>query len=1144
MVLAVGWLFLVENGLFAQTPTATVTGLVTDQSSAVVPGTTLTLVNTDTGISRTSETGSDGYYTFTLVPAGVYRMSVEKTGFERIERTGIRLDVQQTARLDYAMQLGSVTQAVTVSAAPPLLQQETSSISQLVDQHNVAELPLLGRNPYALVFLTPGVYAPASYNNLPVDIVSQTSVSINGSRGSQNEYLLDGVLNTSPGNSGPVVTPSVDAVQEYRVTTNNYSAEYGRAGGGVFNVATKSGANTLHGNAYDYVRNTDLNSNDFFSNRAGLPVAPFHFNQFGFTLGGPIRKNKTFFFGGYEGVRQVQGVTFVGTVPTALQRAGNFSQTYNSSGAPITIYNPFTTAPDPNNPGNYIRQAFANNLIPANLLNTVSTNVLQLVPLPNTPGAAYTGANNFTSAAPSVIHKDDFSSRLDHLVSDRQKIFGEFFYDRSPWVRSNVYSTPASPVAGPQLFQRRGLTLNDTYVISPTSILSFSYGFNRMTNVRYPVSNGYNLSQLGFPATFASQVFPVSIPAFTISGFGGNTNITNVVNSGVLIGDTGLILFGIDSHDWQASMTKIIGRHTLKLGGLFCLFRQNAWQDGDTNGFTIGAGFTQGPNPTTATSTAGYSFASYLLGTADSGSIADGAPLAMQLIYYGGYAQDDFKLTPKLTVNLGLRYEYQSSWTERHNRLTDFNFQAVPPLNAPGLNLHGALAFVGVNGNPRGQWNSLRDNIAPRLGFAYSLNPKTVLRGGGGMFYSPGFDSANWGSVSGFGTTTTFVGSLNSITPYNLVSNPFPNGLLQPVGSSQGSATLLGQAVTFTDRNFKTPISGAWNFQVQRQLPRDVMFAVAYIGSRGWEEYSALQFNQLPDSALSQGSALLSLVANPFYGQITTGALAQPTVSQAQLLRPFPQFQGVSTNYSTWASSTYNALQITAEKRLSHGISFNASYTWSKLMDNNTGAWDSITLPVGGYQDYNNLRAERAVSALDIPHRFVAGYTWELPFGAGRQFVKEGWASKLVGGWQIEGITTFESGQTLGVADATNNSNSQGGGQRPIWNGVNPAISNPAISKWFNTSVFSQPAAFTFGNTPRTFGSLHAMSMGNFDFSMIKNTQITERLGLQFRAEAFNLFNTPQFGPPATSYGAGTFGTVSSQLNPARIIQLALKLQF
>ncbi|MGH9469827.1 MAG: TonB-dependent receptor domain-containing protein, partial [Terriglobia bacterium] len=560
-------------------------------------------------------------------------------------------------------------------------------MSQLVSQREVADLPLLGRNPYALVQLVPGAFVPATFNNVPVDIISTTNFSVNGARGYQNEFLLDGVPNTSPGNDGPVVYPVVDSVEQYRVTTSNYSAEYGRAAGGVFNVATKSGTNEFHGAAYDYLRNNALDANDFFSNRAGLAIAPFRFNQFGGAFGGPIQKDKTFFFGAYEGVRETQGVTYSGTVPTVLEREGDFSQTFNAQGKLIQIFNPFSTQPNPANPSQFVRSAFSGNKIPASMIDAVAGKLVQFFPMPNTPGNAVTNVGNFTSANPQQIRKDDFSVRVDHEVSAKQRLFGEFFYDRSPWVRPSAYGDPGSPSFGPQVFQRRAAVLSDAYDFNPTTIATFSYGFNRLTNVRYPFSNGFDLTSVGFPAGFASQIQAKSIPSMNISGFGGNFSVANTGDNAVALGNTSLIVFGIDSHTWEGAITKIAGRHTLEFGGQFRLMRQNALQAPDNNGFTFTPAFTQGPNPTAGSSTSGFTLASFLLGTAASGSIVTPAALALQTTYSAAYAQDDFKVTPKLTLNLGLRYEYESPWTERFNRLTNFDFEAVPPLKVSGLSL-------------------------------------------------------------------------------------------------------------------------------------------------------------------------------------------------------------------------------------------------------------------------------------------------------------------------------------------------------------------------------------------------------------------------------------------------------------------------
>ncbi|HEY3838647.1 MAG TPA: carboxypeptidase regulatory-like domain-containing protein [Bryobacteraceae bacterium] len=1137
--LAFAWL------LFSQAPTANLTGLIKDPSGGVVPGVHLRVVNTRLGTEYSTVSNDDGYYSFQLLPSGVYNLSIEKAGFNKVDRSGIELAVQETVRMDFTLPLGATSQEVTVSGVATTLQTETSSISDLVNKQEVADLPILGRNAYALAQLVPGAFEPASFNNTPVDIISQTYISINGARENQNSFLLDGIANTSLSNGGPAVFPDVDAVQEYRVTTNNYSAEYGQAAGGVFNVATKSGSNSFHGDAYDYLRNDLLDANDFFSNRGGIAKAAFRFNQFGATLGGPIRKNKTFFFGAYEGVREIQGVTFVDSVPTALQRAGDFSKTLAANGQQIVIYDPFTTTANPSNPTQYTRTAFPGNVIPTSRFDPAAKALLQLLPLPNTaPSNSLTQTNNFVSSTPQVIDKDTFSTRVDHYIGEKQRLFGEFFYDRTPYTRPNVFDNVGTPTYGPtQYFNRRAAVISDTYTFSPTMIADFSIGFSRVSNLRGSPSLGVDLTQYGFPTQLAKQVQPDTIPAILIPGYEGSFSQTNI-GPGTTIGENGYIAQGFTDYTLQGVVTKVAGKQTIKFGAGIQLQRSNYLQYADAGfQFSFSAAFTQGPNPLTASSTAGSGMASFLLGTPAGGQANFTPALALQSSYYDFFVQDDVKLTSRLTLNLGLRYDYESPWTDRYNQLTNFNYQAVPPLNVPGSNLHGALAFVGVNGDPRGPWTPDRTNFAPRLGLAYSIDSKTVMRMGGGLFFDP-LVPATPTDTSGFSAVTSMTTSLNGVTPYNLMSNPFPQGLIYPNGSSQGPATLLGQSIIFADRDHVTPYSAAWNFNIQHEFRGGLKLETAYVGNRGIHNFADRSWDQLPDADLALGNQLLTTVPNPFLGQITSGTLSAPTVTLAQLLRPYPQFLGVTAQNSTWATSTYNALQVRVQKQVTGSLTIDASYTWSKLMDNSTGANSGQTLSGTGFQDNNNLALERSVSSLDIPQRFVIGYVWELPMGAGKKIFTGPVAKRIAGGWQVQGFATFASGEVLGVTTSVNTTQSQGGGQRPNWNGVNPAISNPSVNDWFNTSVFSQPATFTFGNVARTLATLRGSPARNLDFSILKNTILREGWNLQFRTEFFNLLNRPQFGPPGTAFGVSSFGVVSAQQNQPRIIQLALKFLF
>jgi hypothetical protein len=513
----------------------------------------------------------------------------------------------------------------------------------------------------------------------------------------------------------------------------------------------------------------------------------------------------------------------------------------------------------------------------------------------------------------------------------------------------------------------------------------------------------------------------------------------------------------------------------------------------------------------------------------------------MQVTYYGGFLQDDWKVTPKLTLNLGLRYEYESPRTERYNQLDTFNYNIASPLQAPGLNLKGALTFVGVNGASRFQGNPDRNNVSPRLGFAYRLDSNTVLRGGGGIFYAStqgvGTGSAGFGST-GFTAQSTQVTSLDGVTPATFLNNPFPNGLSQPTGSKLGPATALGQAITYSELGDVVPYSEQWNFNIQRIMPGAVLLEAGYAGSHGLKLPVNLLLNQLPDSALALGTALQAQVPNPFYGQISTGVLSTPTIARAQLLRPFPQYDTVTAVNSTWANSIYHALQIKAEKRYSKGLTITGSYTFSKLIDYDIGAFAGETLGGGAIQDYTNLRASRSVSQVDQPNRFIANAVYELPFGKSLH----GIARNVIAGWEVGAILSLFSGGPIGITSATNNTFSQGGGQRPNWTGVNPSVSNPTPDHWIDASQFSNPPAFTFGNVGRTLADLRDAGTKELDFSVHKSVNLTERLKLQFRTEVFNITNTPQFAPPNSVYGNAQFGVVSAQSNLPRIVQFALKL--
>lgn len=1151
--------------LTAQTATGSIVGTVVDQAGNVIPGAIVTVTNVGTNQVRTATADGRGNYALTLLPPANYRLTVDAKGFSRFVQTNIRLNVSETLTVNAAMQVGRVSTEVKVTSAPPPLQEETSSLGQVIPEKTILDLPVNGRNSYSFAALVPGVIAPAGFTQTAFDEYSDQFVSINGSRPNQNVFLLDGGMNTQPALSGPGYYPSIDLVQEYKVQTNNFSAQFSNSSGGVINVVTKSGTNHFHGSLYEFFRSTGLNGNNFFANRAGLARAPFHYNQFGGTVGGPILRNKTFFFFSYEGLRWTQAVTTTGTLPTLAERAGNFSGTLNGAGQMIPIYNPFSTQPDPAHPGQYERTQFSQNTIPSSMIDPVAKNLLAYIPPPNQPGAPGTGLNNFISNESSPINKNDYSIRIDQEMPHQSKLFGRYSISTTHQIRPPVFGNSpnyqvSSPILGPDTLRQMQTTIDYTVVFNPTTVLDLNSSYVRFHLTRRPPGQGFDPTQLGFPSYFA-QLAKQTVPCFPtaiIGGLGTGESIGNI-GWGGLLGQLcwiGILNDANQVYHETGNLTKLAGAHTLKMGADFGIgyFTTSRFNNG-AGFYVFGPDWTQGPSPYDA-GTSGVGFASFLLGAGDFGFNYTGGPDEINSFrYYGGYLQDDWRVTPKLTLNLGLRYDYNTPWRERFNRITDFDPSATSPLQVAGLNLVGGLTFPGVNGLSRYQFNpDKRTGWQPRLGFAYTALHNTVIRGGYGIFMGPVIGSGYNGNgvpATGFQGSTPWVTTLNGLTPLNLLSNPYPQGWSYASGSSQGLATDIGESVVGMARNRPVSYSEQWNLDVQQMLPDQVLVDVAYAGSHGVHLYGDYNANQLPDKYLGMGSALNDLVPNPFYGKITSGALSGPTVARSQLLLPYPQFTGVTLgDGASYGASDYNALQLKVVRRFQGGFSFMGSYTWSKLMANvqpNNG-FPGGSFAGAGIQDWDNMRDEWSLATYDTPQYLALNGIYDLPFGRGRRFANHNRvAEDVIGGWQLNGIYSMLSGTPQQVSMAANTLYNYGGTQRANWNGRNPMTHGSIVDRlndYFDVSDFSSPGPFTYGNSPRTLGALRAPGLIDLDLSGVKNTHLAEGMTLQFRAEAFNLFNHPQFGPPDTSLGDGTTGTITTQVNNPRELQFALKLLF
>lgn len=1159
-VLLIG-LVLNGSGLMAQTATGSIVGIVRDSSGGVVAGAHVSLLNVAKNQTVATVTNNQGYYSFPSLQPALYQLTIQSPGFKRFVHENIRLDVATTLSINANLQVGQVEQSVTVSAAPPLLETQTSSLGQVISNKSIVNLPLDGRNAYGFAALVPGVIAPYGFTQTANDEYNDQFISINGSRPNQNLFLLDGGINSEPAFTGPGYFPSVDLVQQYKVQTSNFSAEYSHTGGGLINVITKSGNNQIHGSAWEFFRNTQLEANDFFSNKAHLPRANFRFNQFGATLGGPIRKDKTFFFFAYEGLRWIQSGSAVGTLPTAAQRAGDFSSTYNSQGQVIPIYNPFSTRPDPSSPGQFIRTQYPGNKIPAGDINPVTTALLNYLPLPNRAGNPVTGNNNYFTNFSDPINENSFSLRIDQAISATQKIFGRYSINDTTQASPNLYGSSnhnfviSNPTTGFNFLRQQQATIDYTNAFSSNKLLDLNSSYIRYWIGRSLPGIGVNPTVVGLPGYFTTlaKSYPPCFPSVGISGMGLNLSLGNI--GGGLMGG-GCYNLGDaypDLHEF-GNLTIVHGPHTFKMGGDFGIVGLSTTRytpAGPT--FDFGPNFTQGPNPLVA-GPSGFGFASFLAGTGGGSTGSGGPDQILSSKYYGVYFEDDWRVDPKLTLNLGIRYDYDAPWTERHNRFTDWTSTAQSPLQVSGLPpLTGGLEFPGVNGVPRSEFNPFRKEIAPRLGFSFSISPKTVVRGGYGIFFAP-LGGAGFNGLSvpntGFSASTPWVGTLDGVTPLNTLSNPFPQGFILPTGSSKGLATQLGQGVVGMERHRPISYAEEWNLDIQRSLPGNVLFDIAYAGSHGIHLYYDYNPDQLPDKYLSLGSKLNQQVANPFYGKIASGGLSSPTVAMSQLLRPFPQFTSVLLgNVSFWGASSYNSLQVKLDKRYSNGFNFLVSYTWSKLMDNMPAS--ETGFPGGSFggtypQDWDNLRAEWAVASFDTPQYLAINGIYELPFGQDKRFFNHSRiANYLIGGWQLNGITSLISGTPQEVFTASNTLFNYGGAQRANWNGKNPTLHgsiSKRLNRYFDISDFSQPAPFTYGNSPRMLSNLRSPGFVDTDLSGIKKIPIHDNVSAEFRAEAFNLFNHPTFGPPDTTLGDGNTGVINNQVNLPRQIQLAVKV--
>ncbi|MGH9659755.1 MAG: carboxypeptidase regulatory-like domain-containing protein [Bryobacteraceae bacterium] len=1117
--------------------TGQLTGTVIDSSAAVIPDAAVTVVNESTGIKWDARTNQTGNYTVPLLQPGSYRISVARQGFRGITRSGIRLEVAQTAKVDFTLEVGAAAESIDVVDSAPLLDASTNAIGGHVASDKVANLPLKGRNSAAFVMLVPGVRATRATTGQPVLESHYQFFSVNGSRPNQNQFQLDGGNNTDLAFNSPEYSAQVESVQEFRVQTNNFSAEYANAGGAVINIVTKGGTNEIHGSLFHFFRNDALAANNFFSNAAGSPRPIFRYNQFGGTVGGPIVRNRTFYFAGYEGLSFKDPVVRTTSVPTEPQRAGDFSRTLTAAGRLILVHDPNTTRQDPNNPARYIRTPFAGNLVPQSRINPLAVALQKYFPAATSAGDPFTGLNNYFFSGPRTRPVKDFSARVDHQWNAGTMITARFSESWTTITNPPTFgeTNVASPGYSRNPQHHPSALLKVTKTFHPTFFGEFVSSWARWWFDRRGLSNGFDPTTLGFPSSIAANSKALGFPSIgpgEMSGLGGFNNEHDIA----------------DRIEFKANLSKVAGRQTLKFGALYGIGKYISTLNSTATGtYNFAKGFTQGPDPFQSGPESGFGYATFLLGSLSGGSHPfAGLNTVLNQTYLGFYFQDDLKLTSKLSLSLGIRHDYEAPRTERENKLANFNYSATTTL-ANGTPLRGGLMYPGIGDVPRGHWNKDGNNFQPRIGIAYNLDAGTVIRAGYGVFFANSWGSGRNGNgmpQTGFTCTSTVTASLDGgLTPFASVTDPFPKGFCRPPGSAAGLLANIGQAVDMIDRDQRVPYGQSWNLNVQRKLPADVVLEIAYSGSRGINLSGTLEYNQLPPEHMALGTRLNSQVPNPFLGAIAEGPLSERTITLGQSLRPYPQFLGVSSRNATYGASTYHALFLRIERRLSKGFSVLAAYTGSKLIDDlipSLTGFPGESFSGAPLQNFYDRRNERALASWDTPHQLVLSYVYELPFRS------RGPLGILVGGWQINGITLLQSGPPLQVAGGNANG-AFAGTQRPHWSGRNATQEgniSGRLGNFFDTSAFVINAPFTFGNAPRMMPNLRGPRATNFDISIFKNVQISESIRLQFRAEAFNAFNHVQFANPNTTITSTAFGRISGQQNSPRDVQLALKLLF
>ncbi|HKA00689.1 MAG TPA: TonB-dependent receptor [Candidatus Solibacter sp.] len=1118
----------------AQVNKSNLSGVVKDTTGAVVARAAVKLTNSDTGVSRAEVSDDTGLYRFLLVDLGTYRLEITAPGFKKFSRDGIVLQAGETITADATLQLGEVTESISVTGEASLLRTETAALGTTVNTRAITELPLQGRNPYVFLSLSAGIQYTGDPGNLnPWDVSGPSSFAASGSK-ARSEFLLDGVPNMAINNVS--FSPSPDAVGEMRVQTNAYDAEYGHSGSAFVNVSTKSGTNQIHGNAYEYLQNDFLNAPTFFDNLNNRPKSIKRQNTFGGGVGAPIYlpkiykgRNRTFFFVNYEGTRRPSLSTSSIVVPTLLERKGDFSKTVDGQGRAITIDDPASIT-------NGVRSAFPGNVIPQNRWDAIGAKILNLYPEPNVTPAAGT-LQNYLDSRYRTFTWNSFTTRVDENITATQQLFFRAGWNHRVDGGAAYFPNTNLFASGADIFERGNIAggMGWTWIKSARTVVDVRVGFTRYNDRNYMFTEGMDLVAFGFPASFGKSVKSTIFPT---TKFSDTQSLGTQTPNRTFINQFNPIV----------NVHSNYGRHALKYGFRYTVQQLHSINAASTDinnfnnrpggYFSFDRAFTQGPNPAQASALAGYSTASLLLGLPSFGSAEIDVDPAFNTKFFSLYAQDDWKVSDRLTINLGLRAEHEGPTTDRFNAgVSGLDPNVASPLEAAAkanyaknpipelaaLNVKGGLGFLNTNGAPRGNLSMPAVMWAPRAGFAYRVATFMVWRGGYGVFYAPNNQSNFF--QSGFSLPTLMVTSLdNNVTPFNRLSDPFPNGLSQPLGAKGGLLTAVGQSVTApfasigSVRKFKDGLSQQFSMGFQFALPWQISLEIGYVGNRSQHlTINNRVDNDIPNQYLALKTRLNTQVANPFFGVVTdpTSALSKATVSIQQLLRPYPQFVNVTESALPYGRSNYDSLQIQITKRLQHGLQLGAAYTVSRFFEQ------------VAYLNSNDPKPEHVISDSDRPQHLVINGLYELPFGPGQPFLNfhNGIAKRILGGWQINAIATFQSGQALAFSGADR---------------VKDSNADPhTIDQWFDKTQFTPQQAFTLKTLSGRVADIRGPGINKIDLTLMKRIQIRERAALQIQAEAYNAFNHPNFDNPNTSVTSTTFGRITAVLLQPRNVQLS-----